>query len=107
MNFSRKQINLTNSSGFTETFASLNPSKPWAIKLSSAGLVYVHYGRAIIEEVLKKLAAKSGAGLAVDPKLVDILEDKMYEQFVREIDAIDNGVEIADTRRYVWCGHTY
>jgi uncharacterized UPF0160 family protein len=81
---------------FTETFASIVPSKPWTIKLSSAGLVYVHFGREVLTEILKK----HGATATVDDKLVDVLYDKIYEQFVREIDAIDNGVEIADARRY-------
>ena len=35
-----------------------------------------------------------------DSKLTEMLYDRMYEHFVKEIDAIDNGVEIADVRRY-------
>jgi uncharacterized UPF0160 family protein len=31
----------------------------------------------------------------LDEKLIDILYDKMYKYFVKEIDAIDNGVQIA------------
>ena len=69
------------------------PNKPWNVKLSSAGLIYVHFGKKVLEEVLKKISA-------FDPKLVDILYDKMYEQFVREVDAIDNGIEIADEKKY-------
>ena len=78
---------------FSETFSSLDPSKPWNIKLSSAGLVYVHYGKQVIQSILEKYSVK-------DDKLVNILYDKIYEQFVREIDAIDNGIEIADTKKY-------
>jgi uncharacterized UPF0160 family protein len=78
---------------FNETFSSLDSTKPWKIKLSSAGLIYVHFGRQVLAEILRKLNA-------YDEKLVEILYDKMYEQFVREIDAIDNGVEIAETRNY-------
>lgn len=78
---------------FNETFSSIDNSKPWKIKLSSAGLVYVHFGRKIITEILKKYSI-------TDESLVEILYDKMYESFVREIDAIDNGIEIADNRRY-------
>ncbi len=78
---------------FTETFSSIDASKPWTIKLSSAGLIYVHFGRAILSEILKKHSA-------FDENPVEILFDKMYEQFVREIDAIDNGVEIAENRKY-------
>ncbi len=78
---------------FAETFASIDPTKPWTIKLSSAGLIYVHFGRQILSEILKKHSAH-------DEKLVEILYDKLYETFVREIDAIDNGIEIAENRKY-------
>ncbi len=33
-------------------------------------------------------------------RLVHILYDKLYERFIREIDAIDNGIDIADEKRY-------
>lgn len=80
---------------FNETFSSIDSAKPWKIKLSSAGLVYVHFGKEIIEEILKKTMKQKD----VEKKLVEILFDKMYENFIIEIDAIDNGVEIADTKR--------
>ena len=80
---------------FNETFSSIDSTKPWKIKLSSAGLVYVHFGKEIIEEILKKVMKQKDA----DKKLIEILFDKMYENFVIEIDAIDNGVEIADNKR--------
>ena len=54
---------------------------------------YVHFGRQILSEILKKHSAH-------DEKLVEILYDKLYETFVREIDAIDNGIEIAENRKY-------
>jgi len=83
---------------FTHTFSSLRPEKSlWNIKLSSAGLVYVHFGRQVIEHIVKKLTPTSKC---VDEKLIDILYDKMYENFVKEIDAIDNGVEIAEVKAY-------
>lgn len=33
---------------FSETFSSLRPEKPWVTKLSSAGLVYIHFGRQLL-----------------------------------------------------------
>lgn len=33
---------------FVETFHSLCPEKPWVTKLSSAGLVYLHFGRQLL-----------------------------------------------------------
>lgn len=78
---------------FTDTFSSIDSTKPWTIKLSSAGLVYVHFGQKIIEQILLKYSIS-------DDKLTNILYDKIYEQFVREIDAIDNGIEIAENKKY-------
>ena len=81
---------------FNESFSSIDPTKPWKIKLSSAGLVYVHFGKEILEEILKKTMKQKD----VDKKLVEILFDKMYEHFIIEIDAIDNGVGIAESKKY-------
>lgn len=36
---------------FTDTFHSLCPEKPWETKLSSAGLVYVHFGRQVLAQL--------------------------------------------------------
>jgi uncharacterized UPF0160 family protein len=63
--------------------------------LSSAGLIYVHYGREIIRELLNK------ENLTDQDKeqLAEILFDKLYETFVQEIDAIDNGVDISENMK--------
>uniref|UniRef100_A0A914CZF5 Uncharacterized protein n=1 Tax=Acrobeloides nanus TaxID=290746 RepID=A0A914CZF5_9BILA len=52
-------------------------------KLSSAGLIYAHYGKSVIA-VLRNIP--NG-----DPRL-DILYKKMYENFVECCDAVDNGI---------------
>ncbi|CAK9438540.1 uncharacterized protein LODBEIA_P27640 [Lodderomyces beijingensis] len=52
-------------------------------KLSSAGLVYKHFGKDIIKEVL---------GLHEGDKNVELLYDKVYKEFIESIDANDNGV---------------
>ncbi|XP_062975755.1 MYG1 exonuclease isoform X2 [Elgaria multicarinata webbii] len=62
---------------------SLKPDKPWQTKLSSAGLVYFHFGSQILANQL---------GLTEDDPVVRVLHDKLYENFVEEIDAIDNGI---------------
>ncbi len=80
---------------FTDTFHSLQPDKPWTIKLSSAGLIYVHYGREIIRELLNKEALDEN----VKNHLAEILFDKLYDTFVQEIDAIDNGIDIGETMK--------
>jgi uncharacterized UPF0160 family protein len=80
---------------FTDTFHSLQPNKPWTIKLSSAGLIYVHFGREIIRELLNKENLDEN----VKDHLTEILFDKLYEKFVQEIDAIDNGIDISENMK--------
>lgn len=58
---------------------------PWfTTKLSSAGLVYKHFGREVISNV---------TGLPQSDKRVQILWIKLYKEFIEAIDGIDNGVE--------------
>lgn len=61
---------------FTETF-----SPKHDIRLSSAGLVYKHFGK----EVIANLTSMSGVDL-------DAVYEHIYESFVEALDAIDNGV---------------
>ncbi|NXS31529.1 MYG1 protein, partial [Pomatostomus ruficeps] len=68
---------------FQESMRSLRPDKPWVTKLSSAGLVYCHFGPQILAELLAQPA---------DGPVVTALFDKLYENFVEEIDALDNGI---------------
>lgn len=53
-------------------------------KLSSAGLIYKHFGRELIRDRVK------------DEKLVEPIYARVYKYFVEHIDAIDNGVNISD-----------
>ncbi|XP_046882229.1 UPF0160 protein MYG1, mitochondrial [Hypomesus transpacificus] len=68
---------------FRETFHSLCPEKPWGTKLSSAGLVYLHFGRQVLAQL---------TGLPQADRQLEALFDKLYENFVEEVDAVDNGV---------------
>eukprot|EP00036_Acanthoecidae_sp_10tr_P011013 CAMPEP_0182919632 /NCGR_PEP_ID=MMETSP0105_2-20130417/2874_1 /TAXON_ID=81532 ORGANISM="Acanthoeca-like sp., Strain 10tr" /NCGR_SAMPLE_ID=MMETSP0105_2 /ASSEMBLY_ACC=CAM_ASM_000205 /LENGTH=322 /DNA_ID=CAMNT_0025056861 /DNA_START=73 /DNA_END=1037 /DNA_ORIENTATION=- len=61
-----------------------------ATKLSSAGLVYKHYGKEVIA------AVAASADCELDVKTLDVLYSRVYTQFVEAIDGIDNGVTIAD-----------
>ncbi|XP_056130635.1 UPF0160 protein MYG1, mitochondrial isoform X1 [Lampris incognitus] len=72
---------------FTESFSSLCPEKPWVTKLSSAGLVYLHFGRQLLAQLTQ---------LKEDDKLLEVLYNKLYENFVEEVDAIDNGISQYD-----------
>lgn len=64
--------------GFTEVFG-----HGFNTKLSSAGLVYKHFGREIIANLLKT---------SPDDSRIDALWLKMYKEYIEAIDAIDNGI---------------
>ncbi|NWI13981.1 MYG1 protein, partial [Crypturellus soui] len=97
---------------FTQSMRCLRPDKPWSTKLSSAGLIYCHFGAQILSSLL---------GLPEDGPVVTTLYDKvpgrrgetrwghsppaaasdqrrpqLYENFVEEIDAVDNGIAQRD-----------
>lgn len=72
---------------FSHSFNSLDSSKKWTTKLSSAGLVYFYFGREIIANLLE---------VKISDPVVEKVFDKVYEGFVEEIDAIDNGISTHD-----------
>ncbi|GET86338.1 hypothetical protein, conserved [Leishmania tarentolae] len=83
------------------------PKKAYKTRLSSAGLVYKHFGRQIIrqyvEAVLQPSSPVRAAVLSmtrwsenrtgVSDTELDVLEDALYANFVEQVDGIDNGVE--------------
>jgi len=69
---------------FDKSMSSLCPSKKWTTKLSSAGLVYFHFGHRVIAELTSRSS---------DDPVVNTLFDKVYENFVEEVDGIDNGID--------------
>lgn len=73
--------------GFATTF----PGRP--TKLSSAGLVYMHFGKDIIHQ---RLAAAAKAEETKGEGDVDLLYGKLYESFVEALDAHDNGISAYD-----------
>jgi len=80
---------------FSETMNSLRPEKEWTTKLSSAGLVYCHFGERVIASVL---------GIDVKDPCIDKIYNKVYANFIEEIDGIDNGVNPTDEKpRYKVC----
>lgn len=58
-------------------------------KLSSAGLVYKHFGESILRALLADEPALTDAFFAVAYR-------KLYKDFVEHIDAIDNGVSVSE-----------
>jgi uncharacterized UPF0160 family protein len=67
---------------FTTTFPSHET------KLSSAGLVYMHFGQAIISE---------RPGLPKDSPALNLIYQKLYDDFIEALDANDNGISAYDT----------
>ena len=72
---------------FKESMSTLCPGKKWVTKLSSAGLVYLYYGKDILSRMLE---------LKKDDPITEIVFDKVYENFIEEIDGIDNGIDQYD-----------
>ncbi|MCP9264710.1 Metal-dependent protein hydrolase [Dirofilaria immitis] len=66
-------------------------------KLSSAGLIYAHFGKNVIGALL---------GLSHNDTVIDILFKKVYEIFVEAIDAIDNGIAQFDGEPRYYLGGT-
>jgi len=76
---------------FTNTYSEAYPE----IKLSSAGLVYKHFGPQVVEALCGPLEARAAAAILA----------KTYDSLIRELDALDNGVQVADAPRYRFCTH--
>ncbi|KAJ4287089.1 hypothetical protein N0V88_007783 [Collariella sp. IMI 366227] len=68
------------------TFSTFFPGRS-ATKLSSAGLVYLHFGKQMIAQKL---------GQPEDSEAVGMVWRKIYESFVEALDAHDNGVGAYD-----------
>lgn len=71
---------------FTESMSTILPGKPWTTKLSSAGLVYCHFGKEILKEVVGERSSEE----------IEAVFGHIYENFIQEIDAIDNGYPMFD-----------
>ncbi|KAK3349452.1 metal-dependent protein hydrolase [Lasiosphaeria hispida] len=67
------------------TFATNFPGR--ATKLSSAGLVYLHFGREIVARSL---------AVPEDSEQVGVIWNKIYESFIEALDAHDNGISVYD-----------
>lgn len=59
-------------------------------KLSSAGLVYMHFGKAVIAQ---------HTNLSIDHADVELLFQKLYDDFVEAVDANDNGISKYDKEK--------
>lgn len=69
------------------TFDTTFPNRP--TKLSSAGLVFMHFGKAIIAQHL---------GVSEEANEVNVIWEKIYESFIEALDAHDNGISAYDPK---------
>jgi uncharacterized UPF0160 family protein len=71
-------------------------------KLSSAGLVFLHFGKAIIAQ---RLAGEGASDIVPETNEdVGLLHDKLYETFVEALDAHDNGISVYDPKAIAAAG---
>ncbi|CAH1983347.1 unnamed protein product [Acanthoscelides obtectus] len=73
---------------FEDTLSTVRPdlAKNKLIRLSSAGLVYAHFGLEVISSILKKNTINRSS------ECLSRIYLYIYEGFVEELDAIDNGI---------------
>lgn len=72
---------------FTETFSS-----EYKTKLSSAGLVYKHFGKDIIKQIVANAGLKE-----LSTGDLETLYQRVYKQFIESLDANDNGINKYDS----------
>ena len=71
------------SRSFNETMHSLGKLN-YHTKLSSAGLVYLHYGKQVLASITQ---------VSEDDAMLPGLYDKIYEKFIEAVDGVDNGID--------------
>lgn len=79
-------------SDFNDTFHSLDKSKnssQFNIRLSSAGLIWYYYGKMFLNRKLSEIFKNN-----LEDELLTVLYYKFYKIFIKEIDAIDNGIKM-------------
>lgn len=75
---------------FEHTLGSVRPefaTKFSKVRLSSAGLIYAHFGEDVIQRIMEQQHGKQ-----LDADCLRNVYEKVYESFIQEIDGIDNGV---------------
>lgn len=94
--------------GTMTTFDGRKDEKQYATRLSSAGLIYKHYGREAIQDFARFLLSAADSArrqevlrlsgwpadkIELDTEELEVIFDKMYKNFIEEVDAVDNGVD--------------
>lgn len=65
----------------------------YSTRLSSAGLVYKHYGHEILRDYVTAAVAAGALDREPTTEQMTLLYDKVYKGFMEHVDGIDNGVE--------------
>ncbi|XP_047407405.1 MYG1 exonuclease isoform X2 [Sciurus carolinensis] len=71
---------------FTDTMSSLCPGKPWQTKLSSAGLIYLHFGHKLLAQLLGTSEEDSVVGTLYDKAGFKRAMDLVREEFLQRLD---------------------
>lgn len=74
------------------SFATTFPGRP--TKLSSAGLVYMHFGRTILAQELAAIRSVDTSSVSENDPDIETVYPQLYESFVEAIDANDNGIDL-------------
>ncbi|KAF6778654.1 hypothetical protein AHF37_02007 [Paragonimus kellicotti] len=87
--------------GFELTFKSFFKDSEWNIKLSSAGLVYVHFGPQILANVVGVQESHPMISVLFNKVLLAFLFGlfrllQIYGRFIVELDAVDNGIPMTE-----------
>jgi uncharacterized UPF0160 family protein len=89
---------------FVDTF-----NESYNIKLSSAGLIYKHFGREVVKNIGEELINKCNkVNVILNEETLEEVYMRLYEDFILYVDALDNGVEgLPDgvKPKYRLCGH--
>ena len=86
-------------SDFVATMNSLNGNYPWNTKLSSAGLVYFHYGHQVLGETMVRHDGESAESWK---ERMEYVYCNVYKCFIEAIDGIDNGIRPYDIPKYCY-----
>ncbi|KAI3643450.1 hypothetical protein MP228_013005 [Amoeboaphelidium protococcarum] len=74
-------------------FMSIGGTDYKVTKLSSAGLIYRHFGKEVLQSIMDDNSQIAGLTAGADYKAnIDVVYKKVYDDFIEAMDAIDNGV---------------
>lgn len=71
---------------FNETYAN-----DFTTKLSSAGLIFKHFGKEVVQSLIPRKLNESE---------IKTICDRVYKIFIEQIDAADNGIDISECPKF-------